>query len=492
MKETMDDRPHAEQDPPSTTESCSDGCKGLGPITGILLVLLTLAIVTLAFLSWRRALSRADRSLVAPGPLPSTDEAQAPLPSVPQPAAPDPPPPKTAADLIEEAKRFADGVVESFPNDPDAIEVKARVQYYLGSYPAAVECWERCIERDPTYAYAYHGLGLVAAKKADYEEAAAKQRQALTLAGGFSDAAVELADALMKLAKLDEAIEVLEKHLKVDPRSAPARVSLGHAYLQAREYQKAREAYRAALEIHADIPRAQFGLATALARLGQPDESRQAMEKYKELEANKLEVRTNLRSRFDDLGAMCVDFAVSFTYASRVCLAHGDLAEAERLCRRAATLDPNNTQCRIQLASLYQQTNRGEEALRVCRQLTEIEPENLGYHLNLGIMYGNLGRFQDAEEALREVIRLAPESAEGSVALARLYLRTGRKLAEATRLAQEAVRTSPNAPSYALLSQAHAANREHAEAISAIEKAIELDSANPHYREMLELFQQGK
>ena len=141
------------------------------------------------------------------------------------------------------------------------------------------------------------------------------------------------------------------------------------------------------------------------------------------------------------------------------------------------------------MASLYQQTNRGKEALRVCRQLTEIEPENPGYHINLGIMYGNLGRFLDAEETFREVIRLAPESPEGSVALARLYLRTGRKLAEATRLAQEAVRTSPNAPNYALLSQAHAANGHHAEAISAIEKAIELDSANPHYREMLDLFQ---
>lgn len=405
------------------------------------------------------------------------------------PIAPDLPRPETAEALIEEAKRTVDRLVQSFPDDPDALEVKARVQFYVGSYTAAAECWERCLKREPRYAYAYHGLGLVVAKKADYEEAAIQQRRALALAPGFSDVAVELADALMKLDRLDEAIEVLEKHLEANSRSLPARVNLGHAYLQAREYEKARDAYLAALEIHGELPRAQFGLATALARMGRRDESRRAMARYRELEAKKIELRTDLRSRFDDLEAMCTDFAVRFTYAGRVCLAHGDLAQAEQLWRRAATLDPGGVPCRVQLASLYQQTDRGEEALRACRQLVEIEPASPAHRLHLGIVCANLQRFDEAEAAFQEVVRLASESPEGHAALAKLYLGTGRRLADAPRLARKALELQPNAPNYALLSQAHAARGDRAEAVSAIERAIELDSANPQYQEMLELLQ---
>ncbi len=497
MKEAEAGSLRAHQNAPEITPSCA---RRQWPKVGLAVFVAGLVLAGAGFFGWRVLVdagrprhartappglepNRRGTSREPPGSPPAAPGATQLLP-----IAPDLPRPETAEALIEEAKRTVDRLVESFPDDPDALEVKARVQFYVGSYTAAAECWERCLKREPRYAYAYHGLGLVAAKKADYEEAAIEQRRALALAPGFSDAAVELADALMKLDRLDEAIEVLEKHLEANSRSLPARVTLGHAYLQARKYEKARDAYRAALEIYGELPRAQFGLATALARMGRRDESRQAMERYRELEAKKIDLRTDLRSRFDDLEAMCTDFGVRFTYAGRVCLAHGDLAQAEQLWRRAATLDPGGVPCRVQLASLYQQTDRGEEALRVCRQLAEIEPENPAHRFHLGIVCANLQRFDEAEAAFQEVVRLAPESPEGHAALAKLYLATGR-LADAPRLAQEAVRLQPNAPNHALLSQAHAAVGDRAEAVAAIERAIELDSANPQYQEMLDLLQ---
>jgi tetratricopeptide (TPR) repeat protein len=416
--------------------------------------------------------------------------ASQPATAEPPPVAPDLPPPETVEEILDEAEQTADRLVGLFPNDPDAFEVKARAHYYVGDYPAASECWEQCLGRQPSYAYAYHGLGLVAAKKADYEEAAAHQRKAFELAPGFIDAAVELADTLMKLGNLDEAIEVLEKHLDVSSRSALGHLTLGHAYLQAKEYRKARDAYRAALQLQPEMPRAQFGLATALARLGEKEEARRAMQRYKELEARKIEVRRNLRSQFDDLGAVCVDVGVHFTHAARVCLAHTEPAEAERLCRRAATLDPNNTECRILLASLYQQTGRGEQSLEMCRQLTRIEPDSPQHLLHLGILCGNLGRLDEAEEAFNEVIRLVPQRAEARVALVRLYLHGGRKVAEAARLAREAARIQPTAPNYYLLAQACAAGGDRAQAVSAIQKAIDLDPANQQYREVLQRIQE--
>ncbi len=426
--------------------------------------------------------SSSSAQLLAPRPeLPSGDGFGEDLPA-----------PKTAEELLEEARRTAGRIAELFPDNPDALEVKARILFYLGDYGGAAACWRKCLRRDPSYAYAYHGLGLVAAKEADYEEAATQQRQALELAPGYCDIVVELADVLMKLDSAGEAVAVLERHIGMSPQSLDAWIQLGHAYLQEREFQKAHDAYRAALGIHAEVPAAQFGMATSLARLRKTAEAREAMEKYRELEARKIEIRTDLRHRFDDLKAMSANVAAKFALAGRVCLAHGELAEAERLFRRAATLDPANAQCRVQLASLYQQTSRSEEALRMCRQLIEIEPKNSGYHRNLGILLGNLGRLEEAERAVNEAMRLAPESRQAHAALARLYLRTGRKLDKAVELAEQAVRVQGDARSYALLSRAHAANGNLGEAVLAVKKAIEVGGDDSEYREMLRTFQQGK
>ena len=246
------------------------------------------------------------------------------------------------------------------------------------------------------------------------------------------------------------------------------------------------------LGLQPNSPRAQFGLTTALARLGQGDESKKAMERFKQLEAEKTEVRTEVRARFDDLREMCTRVAVHYTHAGRVYLAHGLLTEAERLCRRAAVLDSDNTDCRIQLAALYQRNNRPEESLEMCRQLTRIAPENSIYQLNLGVMYANLGHSDAAEETLKEVIRLAPGHSEGHASLARLYLHGGRQLAEAQRLAREAVRIDRIAPNYFLLSQACAAGADRAGAISALREAIRLDPDNPRYPEALKLLQESE
>ncbi len=452
-------RSNAEHGAAATAPSSS---RRRGPRAAPAVILLALLIAGAGLLGWH-TLRRADRrpqvdspAFVPEGPRPDSGQppptspgpADKPTAPEPLPVTPDLPPPATAEELVGEVTAAIDDFVQSRPDDPDALEIQARVHYYLGDSPAAVACWNRCLELQPGYAYAHHGLGLVAAKKADYEEAVARHRKAWELAPGIADIAVALADALMKQNEPDEAVEVLTRHLEVGSPSASAWLVLGEAYLHVEQFQKAHDAYRKALAIQAELPRAQFGLATSLARLGRREAARRAMERHKELAAQKVEFRTNLRSRFDDLAAMRVDLAGNLTNAGRVCLARGDLVQAERLCRRAATLDPKNPECRMMLASLYQQGRRGDEAVRMCRQLVEIEPENAAYRLNLGMLYGSLGRFEEAEEALRQAIRLAPQAPQARAALARLYLRSQRKLDEATRLAEKAVELAPENPKY--------------------------------------------
>lgn len=387
---------------------------------------------------------------------------------------------------------MADRLVESFPDNCDAHEVKARILFLLGKNAEASDCWERSVELNPRYAYGYHGLGLVAAKDGDYEEAVALQRKALIHVPEFSEAAHKLCDALLKLGKIDEAIDVLQSHISVVPESTETYVYLGQAHVAAQQYEEAAEAYRTALERFPDIPRAQYGLATALARLGRREEADEAMDKYRLVRAKDMEARTRYSSQRDDLEALSVDLAERYLLAGRVYLAHGVHPEAERLCRRAAALDPNNTECRVLLASLYQQTGRGADALRTCRELVAIAPDQSVYHLNLGVMYSNLGRFDDSEQSLQEAIRLAPQAPEGYVSLTRLYLRSDRKLHEAVRLAESAFELRAVAANAFLLSQARAGAGDRVGALSAIGEAIRLDPENKRYQEMRTSLQENR
>ncbi len=293
------------------------------------------------------------------------------------PPLPDPPLPETVAELIKEAEEVANRLVESYPNAPDSLEIKARVNYLLGRFSVSAECWQRALDLNPRYAYAYHGLGLLAAKEGDVEEAAALQRKALALVPNMPDAGHELADALMKSHKPQEAVEVLEDYLQANPSSVIGiSVHLGQIYLARQDYGMAKDAFAAALAEAPKVPRAQFGLATALLRLGQKEEAAIAMERFRELRGEERSVLGQVRSQATDFRSRSINFAVRYVYAARLYLAHGDATEAERLLRRAAQLDANNTESRLLLAELYRQTSRREAAIETCRELLEIAPEN--------------------------------------------------------------------------------------------------------------------
>ncbi len=103
--------------------------------------------------------------------------------------------------------------------------------------------------------------------------------------------------------------------------------------------------------------------------------------------------------------------------------------------------------------------------------------------VNIGVLNMRLKRFEPAEEAFQKVRVLSPQRPEGYVALAELYVRAGRKLPEATTLAQKAVELAPIPANYFLLSLACERNGDFPEALKAIQQAMDQDPDDPRYQE---------
>ncbi len=355
----------------------------------------------------------------------------------------------------------------------------ARVYLWLGDSAKAVECWQKCLELNPRYAHAYHGLGLAAQRKGNHQQAADLFRKALELVPNAPEPQLELAASLIQSGKMENAIGLLQEHVRKTPDPASGFILLGKAYMNLNDTEKARRSFEAAVETSPDSSNAHYGLVTVYTRLGEKEKAEDHLAKFRELRGQEKKVKEVRTRESDDLDSMTLSLATAYTAAGRVCEGDKNPRAAERFWRRAADLASNYMECRALLARLYQQEGKKAETVEMFEQLAAIQPKNLLYWWEIGQRCAELGRFEAAERAFRKVCELAPRHAQGHAALARLYLQAKRNPREALAQAQTAVRLAPSAAHFRLLSTACERNGDTKAARAALEQAAALEPETP-------------
>ena len=395
-------------------------------------------------------------------------------------------PEQEVAVLKKEELALAEQLIRDFPNKVDPMVLMGIVQDRHGNGTEALKFWKKGLELNPKRADVYKSMGWLAMGKGEYEEAIARWRKALEIDPQLPGVHNSIARALMGLGKQKEAIEELEKDIKISPNSGFSYFLLGQGYLQEKEYEKAKKNFEMSVALQPSYTNAYYGLFTVCGRLKERAKAQKYMAIFKKLKAEDMKILKDRNSAFDDLVVMRKGVAETYIDAERIYRAHGMVEKAEELLEMAATLDPKNTVCFMKLASLYQMTNRISDALEMHKKISQIEPENPTCYLNIGIFSTQLNRFADAEEAFRKAIALAPNSSSGYRELAQLYLKTGRKLPEARELAKRAVALEMTAVNYFVLCWSYDKNDDPANALKAIERAIQLEPDNLKYKQIYE------
>jgi tetratricopeptide (TPR) repeat protein len=384
--------------------------------------------------------------------------------------------------LREEAFEAAERLVEKYPRDPDAVYSKAGVRNRFGDSEEAVVGWKRCLKLDPQFALAYYCLGWNALNCGELDESVEFLRKALELDPKMGHAHLLLAEALMDLGKMAAAAEPLETHLRLVPRSVEGHYRLGQVYVHAKQYQRAKQYFLAALEIDANCGPASEGLAKVYDGLDDRQQAEEYRKKLAELKEKGIQGTRPRRQPVDlDQAQVVAGAAFAHTDVGRVYGARGDWAEAVKHWRRAAELAPRDTEPRILLVSIYQQFKRYPEALVFLRELASIEPTNAVHQINIGVLASELGRFDEAEKAFQRVQELIPFRHEGYAGLARLYLDANRNIPEADKLTQKAVELAPVAANYYLLGLAQSRSGRRQKALESLKRATELDRGNMLY-----------
>ena len=395
--------------------------------------------------------------------------------------------PQTVEALKEEAMRACEGLVADLPHRPESHAVMALTYKRFGRTADAVRCWQTSLQLDPDFSPAYFGTGSVAAEKADYDGAMSLLGKAIRLNPRLPGAHNLLTEVLLDQGKAEEALSVALEHRDLFPGSHEGHFWLGQAYIQLKDYENAKRSHEEVVRIAPDFTLSYHSLAIVCVRLGETEKAKQYREKFAGLKEGDQQVDRGRNKHFRDLAYQQETAANTHVCAGNVHLTVGSPRKAEAHWIRAAVLGPKDTECREGLATLYEQQNWLSDALHAREELVTLEPENVDYRMSVATLLARLNQFHAAEVDFREAIEIAPERAAGYLGLVKLYLEADRNISEAANLASKAVELEPSARNYVLLSAVLDESGDRAGAIVAVQRAIALDPDEAVPRKLYEL-----
>src|SRR5262249_11183036 len=118
------------------------------------------------------------------------------------------------------------GQSEGAREQAQATHKLARELYAKKDLDGAIAQFRKAIERDPTFAPAYSGLGVALRDKKDLKGAIAQFRKAIELDPRYAPAHSNLGLALRETRDLNGAIAQFRKAIELDPRFAPGHYNL--------------------------------------------------------------------------------------------------------------------------------------------------------------------------------------------------------------------------------------------------------------------------
>jgi predicted O-linked N-acetylglucosamine transferase (SPINDLY family) len=155
-------------------------------------------------------------------------------------------------------------------------------------------------------------------------------------------------------------------------------------------------------------------------------------------------------------------------------LAAGDLEQAARNCKQAASLEPANGEVLHMLGMITARQGNHQQAIHHLKAAIKCEPGSPVYGNNLGIAYCETGQFDEAMECYKQVIALHPDYVIAHKNLGQLYLEAG-DFKAAKACFSEAISRSPQyAPAYFALGNLFYVSGQLLDASANYQKALEI------------------
>jgi tetratricopeptide (TPR) repeat protein len=237
----------------------------------------------------------------------------------------------------EEAAKALQRAIQIQPDDDESHALLARVLAAKGDYQGASAEAKRAVEIRPGWSNSFN-QGRVELSASHLEPALAAFRRTTELNPGFAGGFQMLGAVYQMMGNLDSAIGNYEHSIRLEP-NAPAYSNLGMAYLHAKRYTEAIDAYGEAITRDPQQPSRYRNLADAYKAAGR---IREASDNYrKALDLAQRALAVNSRD------------VLTITLVA-LCEANlGRRVEAARHAAEAATLGEQNAEVRFRLTKVH-------------------------------------------------------------------------------------------------------------------------------------------
>ena len=298
----------------------------------------------------------------------------------------------------------------------------------------AIQQYEEIVKLDPSSVDDHIMLGRLYHADSQIKKAEDEEKTAVKLAPDSEEAVTSLAMLYNEEGNTAKAAETLSLVPEAS-RSAKLYSALGDTYDQQKDYKKAIEAYRHAIELDRDNLDAIRGLAGSLEKDGQTDK---ALQQYKIIaDANPEDART-------------------YISMGEIYRRQGNLDLALENLKKAQSMVQDSEQVSFDLATIYQVQGRYDDAIQTMQDLlkktekadgkySQEEQDNRGIFLErLGSAYSDNNNEQAAIETFQKMLTLGDDNAErGYGAMIDTY-RENKDWQKATDVAREATQKLPN------------------------------------------------
>lgn len=277
---------------------------------------------------------------------------------------------------------------------------QAEIYHQQENWEDAIALYQKTIELDPNFSWAYHQLGDIFSKHNKWVEAIAVYRQAIELNPNFSWSYHNLGMALLQQKQWDQAILAYSKAIDLNPEFCWSYYYLGEALYQQQNQQEAVFAYFNAWKQNPD-------LLASLNRIGEviQDQIQAGSDSVIDDYYSKLNQPSDL-SQWQHF--LPTDFELYVKVAKY--LAENNYEDVAIIFYRIALyLQPDHLELAQQLEGILEQKTALERVANECRLAIQQNPNDPESYYNLGMALSDQQQRNEAVNAYLKFLQLKPD-----------------------------------------------------------------------------------
>jgi len=363
-------------------------------------------------------------------------------------------------------------------------------EYFVnGDIEKALDSLNRSIDINPLYWKAYFNTGAVYQMMGDNTMAIRNYKKAIVLKGSDPEPYINLGIIYRHYGQPELAVEYFREAINRDIHAVKAYTNLGNFYFETKEYDMAFQVYNMGLKNNPDNVDILYNMANSYKEMGEKHTAIAYYRRVISLDKRYSGAYNNLALILDDREeavklcqkAIKIHPQSSKTYNNmgNLYLMQGQRDKAIEHFNAALKLDPESPEI---LNNMGRALGNDMSAAEYYHRAIDLKPDFYIACVNLANLYYNNGRSEEAVVILKKAIQIDPEEPAAYNSLGNVYLVEGNNR-EGIRFFKKAVKADPKyAIGYSNLAVAYFQEKDFDLAVTYCRKAIDLGhTVNPDF-----------